>query len=153
MTMNIFKKSGIAVLALLFMAPAFTSCEEDSTVSVTYVVVADAYSPSDNVSKSMAEAIVVYQKGKGMLEKSFKESMDGKELTEEVRTQLDKKAATRAMEKLQSCDFAKIVRDAGISVPVDQKTLTIYYIIKYAEVSGGDAGHQMILEIEPSALK
>lgn len=144
------KKSGFAVLALFLMCAVFTSCEDDKTVSATYMVVADAFSPSDDVSRSIVEAIIAYQKGKGLLDKSFKESMDGDKVTEE----LDKKAATNAAKRLGNCDFAKIVKDAGITVPADQRDITIRYLIGYVSVDGTLVnGHEINLLIEASVLR
>lgn len=144
------KKSGLVGLALFLMCAVFTSCEEDKTVSATYMVVADSFSPADDVSRSIVEAIVAYQREKGLLDKAFKESMDGDKVTDE----LDQKAATNAAKRLRNCDFAKIVKNAGITVPADQRDITINYWIGYVAVNGGLANeHKIILPIEASVLR
>lgn len=148
------KKTYFAVSALLLMLASFSSCGEDSTISLEYMVTANAYAPNDATTKSIAEAIVAYQTKEGLLEKSFTESMEGDDLSEDVRNEMDKTAGRHALERLQDCNFAKIIKDAGITVPDNQSTIYIYYYIGYPSTDGGLVGkHELILEIAPSALK
>lgn len=141
-------------MVLLCLLPFLSACEDDVTSTYNYMVVAAYYSPNDPETEKIARAIVAYQTKKGLLDKPFKESVKKEHLTDQEREELDKKAGERAMIRLSDMDFARIVRDAGITVSETQPTVTIEYRIGYPTTDGGlISAHSLLLQITPDRLK
>lgn len=141
-------------MVLLCLLPFLSACEDDVTSTYNYMVVAAYYSPNDPVTEKIARAIVAYQTKKGLLDKPFKESVKKEHLTEQEREELDKKAGERALMRLGDMDFARIVREAGITVSETQPTMTIEYRIGYPATDGGLVGaHSLVLQITPDRLR
>lgn len=152
---TVFKKSYAIFMVTVCLLFIFSSCKEDVSSSLSYIVYADTVSPADDASKAIAQAIVDYQKKAGILETPFEESIDKENLTGEDRDELDKRAGEAVLVRLGNCNFAKIIKDAGITVSDGQGAVSIGYRIGYPAVDGAPVwcDGTLVLRIAPDKLK
>ncbi|WP_242385428.1 hypothetical protein [Phocaeicola sartorii] len=152
---TIMKRPYAILMAIVCLVSVFSSCKESFTSSYTYVATSQNAFPLDPTSQAIAQAIIDYQTKAGILGTPFNKSVDKEKLTDEELNELDKEATEDVTARLGACNFAQIVKEAGITVPDKQPVIYIHYVVGWPDITGGSVVERgkTTLEIMPETLK